>query len=108
MSIISLILTPTSGQVLYDGEDVLRNSDQYRTNFRRDNFGFIFQHINLLPNYTALDNVLLPLYSLDRRPEDYAERARNLFNEFGISTRINSPVEQLSGGEAAEGVASVH
>ncbi len=99
LSIISLILTPTSGQVLYDGEDVLRNSDQYRTNFRRDNFGFIFQHINLLPNYTALDNVLLPLYSLDRRPEDYAERARNLFNEFGISTRINSPVEQLSGGE---------
>lgn len=99
LSIIGLILTPTSGEILYDGESVLGYSDYWKTNFRRENFGFVFQHINLLPQYTALENVLLPLYAKDADPADFMERAVELLSKLGVMERANHLVEQLSGGE---------
>ncbi|MDI9644406.1 MAG: ABC transporter ATP-binding protein [Candidatus Verstraetearchaeota archaeon] len=99
LSMMGLILTPTSGEILYDGESVLRASDYWRTQFRRQNFGFIFQHINLLPQYTTLENVLLPLYSSDLAPGEYEGKAREWFSRLGIADRADHLVEQLSGGE---------
>ncbi|MCX8182417.1 MAG: ABC transporter ATP-binding protein [Candidatus Methanomethyliaceae archaeon] len=99
LSIMGLILTPTSGDILYDGEPVLGYSDYWKTIFRRENFGFVFQHINLLPQYTALENVLLPLYARDSDPSDFMERAVELLSKLGVIERANHLVEQLSGGE---------
>ncbi|MEM3365119.1 MAG: ABC transporter ATP-binding protein [Candidatus Methanomethyliaceae archaeon] len=99
LSIIGLILTPTSGEIFYDGEPVLGYSDYWKTSFRRENFGFVFQHINLLPQYTALENVLLPLYAKDSDPADFMEGAVELLSKLGVMERANHLVEQLSGGE---------
>lgn len=99
LSMLGLILTPTSGEILIDGERVLHNSDNWKTGFRRDNFGFIFQHINLLYRNTAMENVLLPLYSLDAEPGAFVARAGELFEELGLKDRARRLVETLSGGE---------
>ncbi len=99
LSMIGLILTPTSGQILFDGDNILLTSDNYKTNYRRDNFGFIFQHINLLPQYTTMENVLLPLYSLDAEPKKYEGKAVEWLKRLGIQDRATHLVEQLSGGE---------
>ncbi|RWX73158.1 MAG: ABC transporter ATP-binding protein [Candidatus Methanosuratincola verstraetei] len=99
LSMIGLILTPTSGEILYDGENVLLASDFWRTMFRRQSFGFIFQHINLLPQYTTLENILLPLYSSDVDPWEYEGKAREWLSRLGIADRAEHLVEQLSGGE---------
>jgi len=99
LSMLGLILTPTSGEITIDGERVLLNSDTWKTGFRRENFGFIFQHINLLYRNTAMENVLLPLYSFDAEPGSYAARARELFEKLGLKDRAGRMVETLSGGE---------
>ncbi len=99
LSMLSLILTPSSGEIFYDGDNVLRASDYWKTVFRRGNFGFIFQHINLLSQYTSLENILLPLYAADEDPSKYKGRAMDMLGRLGISDRANHLVEQLSGGE---------
>ncbi|MGQ9759005.1 MAG: ABC transporter ATP-binding protein [Candidatus Methanomethylicaceae archaeon] len=99
LSLMGLILTPTSGEIFYDGENVLAFSDYSKTSFRRENFGFVFQHINLLPQYTALENILLPLYAMDFDPYDFMERAVELLSKLGVMERAKYLVEQLSGGE---------
>lgn len=99
LSITGLILTPTQGGLYYDGENVLKLSDYWKTIFRRNKFGFVFQHINLLPQYTAIENVLLPLYSMDLNPMDYMERAIELLSRLRVLDRAKNKVEQLSGGE---------
>lgn len=99
LSMLSLILTPSSGEIIYDGDNVLRASDYWKTLFRRSNFGFVFQHINLLPQYTSLENILLPLYAADEDPAKYKGRAMDMLSKLGIRNRANHLVEQLSGGE---------
>lgn len=99
LSMLGLILTPTSGEIIIDGERVLLNSDTWKTGFRRENFGFIFQHINLLYRNTAMENVLLPLYSFDSEPGSYTAKAQELFEKLGLKDRAGRMVETLSGGE---------
>ncbi|MCC6013525.1 MAG: ABC transporter ATP-binding protein [Candidatus Verstraetearchaeota archaeon] len=99
LSIIGLILTPTYGDVIYNGENVTKYSDYWKTKFRRENIGFIFQHINLLPGYNALENILLPLYSMDLNPMDYIDKAMELLSRLKVLERAKHKVEQLSGGE---------
>lgn len=99
LSMLGLILTPTSGQILYDGDNVLSGSDNFKTNFRREKFGFIFQHINLLPQYTTIENILLPLYSFDEEPKLYEGKACEWLKKLNILDRATHLVEQLSGGE---------
>lgn len=99
LSMIGLILTPTSGQILFDGENILSTTDNYKTSFRKDYFGFIFQHINLLPQYTAIENILLPLFSFDMEPKKYEEKAYEWMKTLGVYDRATHLVEQLSGGE---------
>ena len=61
--------------------------------------GFVFQHINLLPNLNALDNVMIPLLSHDVNPAQHKERALQLLEKLGIAERADFEVEQLSGGQ---------
>lgn len=99
LAMLGLILTPTSGRVLIDGEDVTEYSDYWKTLFRRKHVGFIFQHINLLPGYNAIENVLLPVYARSEKPGDYRERAMRLLKRLGVAHRAHASVDQLSGGE---------
>lgn len=99
LSIIGLILTPTYGEIIYDGENVLKFSDNWKTNFRRNKIGFVFQHINLLSQYTAIENILLPLYSMNVDPSQYMEKAIELLSRLRVLERAKYRVEQLSGGE---------
>ena len=78
MSMIGQLLTPTKGKVLVDKEDITAYSDGWKAVFRRKNVGFVFQHINLLPNLNALDNVLIPILCHDADPFEYRQPALKL------------------------------
>lgn len=99
MSMIGQLLTPTNGKVLVDGVDITAYSDLWKAKFRRENVGFVFQHINLLPNLTALENVLIPLISHDVELGTYKASALQLLDDLGLSQRASFMVEQLSGGQ---------
>jgi putative ABC transport system ATP-binding protein len=99
MSMIGQLLTPTKGNVIIDGENVTEYSDSWKAFFRRKNMGFVFQHINLLPNFNALENVMTPLICHDVDPEGYKESALKLLDQLGLSERAYFNVEQLSGGQ---------
>ena len=99
MSMIGQLLTPTKGKVMVDKEDITAYSDNWKAIFRRNNVGFVFQHINLLPNLNALENVLIPLICHDTDPALYREPALKLLEELGLSDRAFFDVEQLSGGQ---------
>jgi putative ABC transport system ATP-binding protein len=99
MSMIGQLLTPTKGKVLVEKEDVTAYSDGWKSVFRRQNVGFVFQHINLLPNLNALENVMMPLVCHDVNPADYRESALKLLDQLGLSKRAFFEVEQLSGGQ---------
>jgi putative ABC transport system ATP-binding protein len=85
--------------VLFDKEDVTSYSDGWKAVFRRKNMGFVFQHINLLPNFNALENVMTPLICHDVDPSEYKESALELLDQLGLSERAYFNVEQLSGGQ---------
>jgi putative ABC transport system ATP-binding protein len=99
MSMIGQLLTPTTGKVLIDKEDITAYSDLWKAKFRRDNIGFVFQHINLLPNLNALENVLMPLICHDVDLATYKKPALELLDHLGLSERAFFMVEQLSGGQ---------
>src|SRR4030066_1295231 len=97
MSMIGQLLTPTKGKVLVDDKDITAYSDGWKAVFRRQNVGFVFQHINLLPNLNALENVMTPLLCHDTDPEDHKEHALGLLDQLGLSERAYFMVEALSG-----------
>jgi putative ABC transport system ATP-binding protein len=99
MSLIGQLLTPTKGEVLIDNENITAFSDSWKAVFRRKNIGFVFQHINLLPNLNALENVMIPLLCHDVNPEEHTNSALELLDQLGLSERAYFNVEQLSGGQ---------
>jgi putative ABC transport system ATP-binding protein len=99
MSMIGQLLTPTKGKILVDKEDITAYSDGWKAVFRRNNVGFVFQHINLLPNLNALENVMTPLLCHDVDPAKYKQPALQLLDQLGLSERAFFEVEQLSGGQ---------
>jgi putative ABC transport system ATP-binding protein len=99
MSVIGQLLTPTKGKILVDNEDITAYSDGWKAIFRRNNIGFVFQHINLLPNLNALDNVMIPLICHDVDPAQFREPALRLLDQLGLAERSYFNVEQLSGGQ---------
>ncbi len=99
MSMIGQLLTPTKGEVLIEKENITRYSDGAKAIFRRNNIGFVFQHINLLPNLNAVENVMTPLLCHDVDPEKCKDYAVNLLDHLGLSERAYFKVEQLSGGQ---------
>ncbi|MDD1523821.1 ABC transporter ATP-binding protein [Riemerella anatipestifer] len=82
------------------GQSFLTMSDKDLSKFRNENIGFVFQSHQLLPEFTALENVLLPIKIAGKPEKDYIEKAHTLFEELKIAERINHKPKQLSGGEA--------
>lgn len=86
--------TITSGQILVDGIDIAKYSSKQLTDYRRYDVGFVFQFYNLVPNFTALENVELA-NQISKNPLD----AKEIMAEVELSHRLNNFPSQLSGGE---------
>ena len=101
LNIIGALDRPTSGRVLLEGRDLSQLSDKELTAIRNREIGFVFQLHHLLPQYTALENVLVPtLAKTGRASEDDAEaRARHLLERVGLGHRLLYRPGKLSGGE---------
>ena len=97
LHLIGTLDLPTTGRILYDRKDVTRLGSSDLAEFRNRSIGFVFQFHHLLPEFTALENVMMPgLIRGRRRLED---RARWLLDEVGLSERLTHRPGELSGGE---------
>ncbi|MEZ6140332.1 MAG: ABC transporter ATP-binding protein [Zavarzinella sp.] len=91
--------TPTTGRVLFHGQDLQELSDRDRSRLRRTKLGFVFQFFNLLPTLRSDENVALPLLLGKQRRGPSLKKARQLLDYVGISHRVDHFPDQMSGGE---------
>ncbi len=99
LHIAGLLDTPSAGQVLIAGEDMSQASDNKRTAKRREDIGFVFQFHHLLAEFSALENVRLPLSNAGWSKDDADARAHALLDEIGLKERMEHRPRTLSGGE---------
>lgn len=99
LQIIGGLDKPTSGQVIWQGQDLTKLKDKALSRFRNESLGFVYQFHHLLPEFTLLENVLMPLkigQKLTRPGENFA---LELIDKVGLSHRLMHKPSQLSGGE---------
>lgn len=99
LQIAGLLDNPTSGQVIFDDINLSQAGDVQRTKFRRDNIGFIYQDHNLLPEFTALENIALPLWIKKESKKESLLKAEEILEKVGLSDKKNSFPYELSGGQ---------
>ena len=99
LHIMGTLDKPTSGTVLYENKDVFSLDDYSLAGFRNKSIGFVFQFHHLLPEFTAIENVLMPGLINMSGYEEIKERAEMLLDELGLSERKNHRPGELSGGE---------
>lgn len=99
LNIISLIDKESSGQIFLDGKEILSLNDKEKSDFRRDNFGYIFQDFNLLDNFDVRENILLPLVLREENPDDFDHKLMPIVNKLGISELLNKYPAEISGGQ---------
>ena len=99
LHIAGLLDTPTKGEILVDGKNTAKMNDYERTLVRRDTMGFVYQSHLLLPDFTALENVMIPQMIAGISPKKARERAEELLDRVGLSKRLTHRSGQLSGGE---------
>lgn len=88
-----------SGSIKLDGEEVSATSVDRQTEIRRQKLGFVYQFHHLLPDFDALENVVLPQLIADARLEDATDRATHLLTKLGLAERLHHRPSKLSGGE---------
>jgi putative ABC transport system ATP-binding protein len=99
MNLIGCLDTPTSGQYILNGKDVSKLDDNFLAEIRNKEIGFIFQTFNLLPRYSALENVILPLVYAGISKGERQDRANYVLNSVGLGDRVTHKPNELSGGE---------
>ncbi len=99
LQICGLLDNPTSGRVFINNQDVAKLSDIEKTNIRKNNIGFIFQFHHLLPEFSVLENVMLPGLIDKNDKKIIKEKAIDILNDLGLIAKINNRPSQLSGGE---------
>lgn len=99
LSIMTGILTPSSGRVIIDGTDLTALRDKEKVLFRRERLGFVFQQFNLLPALTAAENAAVPLIAAGMPFEDAISRAEAVLAEIGMGKHTAKKPNQLSGGQ---------
>jgi len=99
LHIAGLLETPDSGHVIVGGHDCSGMGDNERTRVRRMEMGFIYQFHQLLPEFSALENVMIPQMILGRGRRRAAAHARQLLSALGLAERIDHRPAELSGGE---------
>ena len=99
MNLIGCLDTPTSGKYVLNNKDVSKLDDNQLADIRNNEIGFVFQTFNLLPRYTALENVTLPLIYAGFSKADRLERAKEVLESVNLKDRITHKPNELSGGE---------
>jgi putative ABC transport system ATP-binding protein len=99
MNIIGCLDTPTAGQYILNQKDVSKLEDNQLADIRNNEIGFVFQTFNLLPRYSAIENVMLPLIYAGFSKHDRLERAKEVLESVQLSDRIAHKPNELSGGQ---------
>ncbi|RXA18478.1 ABC transporter ATP-binding protein [Methanosarcina sp. MSH10X1] len=99
MHLIGLLDTPSLGTLFIDGRDVTKMSDKERSEMRNRMLGFVFQYHHLLPDFTALENVIMPLLIAGKSRKEAKEIAEKLLKEVGLEDRMDHKPGELSGGQ---------
>lgn len=99
LNLIGILDTPSSGTILLKGIDITGMSDKERSRMRNQELGFIFQYHHLLPDFNALENVMMPLLINGIKPSKARENARQMLEEVGLGDRLYHRSNQLSGGQ---------
>ncbi len=99
LQIAGLLEQPDSGDVILAGENCARLSDKTRTRMRREKLGFVYQFHHLLPEFNALENVVLPQMLAGKSKGEAEERAQKLLSALGVGERVKHRPARLSGGE---------
>jgi len=99
LRILGTLDTPTSGELFFKGENLLRKKDVELAEYRNRAVGFIFQFHHLLPEFTALENVMMPGLIAGKKRAEMIEPATSLLAQVELSHRLHHKVGELSGGE---------
>lgn len=99
LHVLGTLDAPTSGSVIMDGDDIFRKPPATIATFRNRHIGFVFQFHHLLPEFTALENVMMPAQVMRVAPSVSMKRAKELLDEVGLSHRWEHRPGELSGGE---------
>lgn len=99
LQILGTLSTPDSGSLTINGTDVLGLSGKELSAFRNKEIGFVFQFHHLLPEFTALENVMIPAFIAGRSDRDAKAAATEFLTELGLKDRVSHKPSELSGGE---------
>ncbi|MCI4671080.1 MAG: ABC transporter ATP-binding protein [Bacteroidia bacterium] len=99
MNVLGCLDSPTGGSYWLNGTDVSKMSDRELANIRNQEIGFVFQTFNLLPRYSSLENVALPLVYAGLSKKDRLAQAREILGSVGLGDRVSHKPNELSGGQ---------
>ena len=99
LQILGTLSAPDAGSLVIDGIDVLKLKSREMAEFRNRKVGFVFQFHHLLPEFTALENVMIPAFIAGRSRRDAEAAAKALLDDLGLSGRLTHKPSELSGGE---------
>ncbi len=99
LAILGILDSPSAGKYSIEENEVTMLSDRERSRIRNEHFGFVFQSFNLFPEFSALDNVIMPLMYAGKSSRERKNRAKELLDRFGLAERMYHYPNMLSGGE---------
>ena len=99
LQILGTLSTPDAGSLIIDGVDILKLDSRGLAEFRNLRLGFVFQFHHLLPEFTALENVMIPAFIAGRSRKDAEQHAKELLADMGLGERLTHKPSELSGGE---------
>jgi lipoprotein-releasing system ATP-binding protein len=99
LTILGTLERPTSGSIIINNEDISKLNDKKLAAFRNQNIGFVFQFHQLLPEFTAMENVCIPALIANKSRKETEKKATELLELFNLRERTNHKPSELSGGE---------
>jgi len=99
LQILGTLDKPDSGEIIFNDTDIALMGKKELAKFRNQHIGFVFQFHNLLPEFTALENVCIPGFIGKRQKKQVQEKATSLLQHLGLNDRLNHKPSELSGGE---------
>lgn len=99
LNLIAGLDNPTTGSIVLDGVDITTLSDQQLATIRRNKIGIVFQFFNLIPTLTATENIEISMMIAKKSEDEQQRRAKELLEIVGLTDKVNSKPDELSGGE---------
>ena len=99
LHIMGTLDRPSGGQVLFEGQNIFEQSEKDQARFRNQKIGFVFQFHHLLPEFTALENTMMPQLIAGESKPKARERAEEILTQLGLKERLFHRIGELSGGE---------